>query len=523
MNFSGLIDKFWNKTEGWKAKNLSTGGKEILIKSVLQALPQYAMNCFQFPDDTIQKMHSSIRRFWWSNSTSKKPIHWVKAQALTRDKDMGGLGFKDLKCINLAFLAKQAWRIYNQPDLLIPKMYKAKYCHNYDMLYCSVGYRPSFCWRSIVKGFELLRAGSCHEQNGTISWTANPSGVFDLKSAYNLMLQGQGTNGSQEAGCSDYTQRQKFWKAYWRMAVPRKVKIFGWRGYQKALPVGISLFNRGLTNNVGCVECGYRIETYAHVFLHCWFAKAYWDLLGIPEMSRLPESVGFADIIHFSQNTFPNKKKQLILVSLWFLWYNRNKLKHGESSYSLNELVFKATSISRSFEQLECKFLSSMRFLYISEFDWKKPPAGFIKINSDASWKDAREASIGIVARDSDGKILAVRAIQRTSIQSSNTCEGMGLLECFRLAECLKADRVIFESDCAEAVQWINICPNPCVAQQDWFKESLHLLHRHMEWKVFLIRREANIVADHLAKRVTNQNWCWTRLDCCPHLPCFSS
>ncbi|KAL9671942.1 hypothetical protein QQ045_009516 [Rhodiola kirilowii] len=160
LNFAGLIDKFCNKMEGWKAKNLSSGGKEILIKSVLQALPQYAMNCFQFPDDTIQKMHSAIRRFWWSSSTSKKPIHWVKAQALIRDKDMGGLDFKDLKCINLAFLAKQAWRIYNQPDLLISKIYKAKYCHNSDLLFCSVGYRPSFCWRSIAKGFEILRAGS---------------------------------------------------------------------------------------------------------------------------------------------------------------------------------------------------------------------------------------------------------------------------------------------------------------------------------------------------------------------------
>ncbi|KAL9686042.1 hypothetical protein QQ045_023497 [Rhodiola kirilowii] len=158
LNFSSLIDKCWNKTDGWKAKNLSARGKEILIKAVLQALPQYTMNCFQLPEDTIKKMHSAIRRYCWSCSASKKPIHWVKAQILCQDKEMGGLGFKDLKCINLAFLAKQAWRIYTQPDLLVSKIYKAKYCHNSDMFFCSVGYEPSFCWRSIVKGFELIRA-----------------------------------------------------------------------------------------------------------------------------------------------------------------------------------------------------------------------------------------------------------------------------------------------------------------------------------------------------------------------------
>ncbi|KAL9666338.1 hypothetical protein QQ045_000667 [Rhodiola kirilowii] len=144
------MDKFWNKTESWNSKNLSSGGKEVLIKAVLQALPQFAMNCFLLPEQIIKKMHSSIRKFWWSHSSSKKPMHWIKSQILCQDRNMGGLGFKDFKCINMAFLAKQAWRIYTQPELLISKIYKAKYCQDYDMLQCAVGYRPSFCWRSIV-------------------------------------------------------------------------------------------------------------------------------------------------------------------------------------------------------------------------------------------------------------------------------------------------------------------------------------------------------------------------------------
>ncbi|KAL9665566.1 hypothetical protein QQ045_020987 [Rhodiola kirilowii] len=210
LNFSGMIDKVWNKTEGWKTKNLSAGGKEILIKAVLQALPQYAMNCFQLPEDTIKKMHSSIIRYWWSFSCSKKPIHWVKAQILCQDKDMGGLGFKNLKCINLAFLAKQAWRIYTHPDLLISKNFKAKYCHNSDILTCSVGYKPSFCWRSIIKGFEIIRAGSIQDQSGNIRWTASSSGIFELKSAYNLTMRLLGMDCTQEVGCSDYSQQRKF-------------------------------------------------------------------------------------------------------------------------------------------------------------------------------------------------------------------------------------------------------------------------------------------------------------------------
>ncbi|CAM8877488.1 unnamed protein product [Rhodiola kirilowii] len=430
-----MIDKFWNKTEGWKAKNLSAGGKEILIKSVLQALPQYAMNCFQLSEDSIKKMHSAIRRYWWSFSSSKNPIHWVKAQTLCQDKEMGGLGFKDLKCINLAFLAKQAWRIYTQPDLLISQIYKAKYCHGSDMLFCSARYKPSFCWRSIVKGFELLRVGSYQDQNGQISWTANSSGQFEMHSAYKLMMRLHGLDSSQEVGCSDYTQRKKLWQSYWKIAVPRKVKIFGWRGYHESLPTGISLHKRGMINSPSCVKCGYRIETYAHVFLHCWIARATWEQLGLTELCALPDAASFADIIHYIWAHITNRKRQVVLVSLWLLWFNRNRLKHGECGYTLDELVFKATNLSRIFAQNEAKYLSSMRFLYISDFDWKAPPIGFIKINCDAAKRESPGGGIGIVAKDSNSKTLAVRTIKISDTHSSAACEGIGLMESFKLAE----------------------------------------------------------------------------------------
>ncbi|KAL9688681.1 hypothetical protein QQ045_033104 [Rhodiola kirilowii] len=198
-------------------------------------------------------------------------------------------------------------------------------------------------------------------------------------------------------------------------------------------------------------------------------------------------------------------------------------MKHEDSRTSLYEIVFKATNLARTFEQYESKHLSSMRFLYSSDFVWNKPAAGFIKLNCDASWKASMGGGIGIVARDSGGNILAVRAIKGVNIHNSVECEGVGLLESFRMAEELKADRVIFESDCADIVKWINIFPDDKIAHVEWFKESKKFLLQHMEWKVLLIRREANVVADLLAKRVIDLNWCWTRLDCCPRLNYFSS
>ncbi|KAL9690014.1 hypothetical protein QQ045_010407 [Rhodiola kirilowii] len=495
LNFSSLIDKFWNKSEGWVSKKLSAGGKEILIKTVLQALPQYAMNCFLLPVQVINKMHSSIKKLWWSSSYAKKPIYWVNSQTLCKEKNQGGLGFKDLQCINMAFLAKQAWRIYTKPELLVSKIFKAKYCPDYDMLNCSVGYRPSFCWRSIVKGFELVRAGSQHDHNGTIYWSENSSSELDIRSAYSLIRHIKTFNIGEDIGCSDRSKSQKFWAEFWKLEVPRKIKIFGWRGYHGALPTGISLHKRGMDINIGCGECGYHIETYSHVFLHCWFARAVWFQVGIPELCELPSSVVFADIIHYCWSYFSQKRRQLVLVTLWMIWFKRNKRKHED--------------IYDTFLALN---LVGKNHLLV-----------FLKVNSDAAWKDSEGGGIGIIVRDNEGITIAVRSIKAVITHNSVSCEGLGLLESFKLAEKLGADKVIFESDCADVVKWLNICPDDNIAHEEWFTKSLQILHRHLEWKVFLIRREANVVTDQLAKRAMEFNWCWTRLDCCPRMSFLSS
>lgn len=73
--FSVVKDRIWKKVQGWKEKLLSRAGKEVLLKSVVQAIPSYVMGVYKFPVTLIQEIHSMMARFWWGSKDNKRKIH----------------------------------------------------------------------------------------------------------------------------------------------------------------------------------------------------------------------------------------------------------------------------------------------------------------------------------------------------------------------------------------------------------------------------------------------------------------
>jgi hypothetical protein len=76
-----------------------------------------------------------------------------------RSKQQGGMGFRYLESFNKALLAKQCWRLLNNPKSLSASILKAKYFPFGSILDAPLGWRPSNIWRSIWLARDLLSEG----------------------------------------------------------------------------------------------------------------------------------------------------------------------------------------------------------------------------------------------------------------------------------------------------------------------------------------------------------------------------
>lgn len=97
------------ETQELEGKNtLSTDGKEVLIKAVIQVILSYVMSCFQLLVGLCRKTKSMISRFQSGQKSEKYRIHWVSWSYLcSSKKKKGGLGFRDLYSFNLVIFPKQ--------------------------------------------------------------------------------------------------------------------------------------------------------------------------------------------------------------------------------------------------------------------------------------------------------------------------------------------------------------------------------------------------------------------------------
>ena len=70
--FGFIQDHLNNRVNGWSFKFFTKGGKEVIIKSVVTALPNHVISCYRLPKATAKKLTRAVAQFWWSPGEAQK-------------------------------------------------------------------------------------------------------------------------------------------------------------------------------------------------------------------------------------------------------------------------------------------------------------------------------------------------------------------------------------------------------------------------------------------------------------------
>jgi hypothetical protein len=106
-----------------------------------------------------------------------------------------------------------------------------------------------------------------------IAWHPNRTGTFSVRSAYHMQwlhrFRGHATMEGHPGGSTPLA----VWKTLWKLQVPRKVQIFGWRILRGIIPLRAILANRHIGSNGACPICNQGAEDIRHLLFRCTNAK----------------------------------------------------------------------------------------------------------------------------------------------------------------------------------------------------------------------------------------------------------
>ncbi|MCH82487.1 RNA-directed DNA polymerase (Reverse transcriptase), partial [Trifolium medium] len=361
--FGYVRDRVWQKIQHWSGKHLSKARREVLIKSVAQAIPTYCMSTFLLPTTLGEEIQRMINSFWWgTNRRQGRGINWLSWDKLTMQKEFGGMGFRHLYGFNLAMLGKQG----HNPSFIWRSIYSSHVIVKGGLRWCiGDGTRINmwldpwlrnaenpFTTSSIIQGHENMRVADLMRQGAINSWDwdiirammnerdqqeiarvtltqgvvedrmvwrFNNKGIYTVKSAYRYAMETLVDNEEYRAPGN--------WLDMWKLKIPQRVKIFLWRMLMGCLPTRVRLQSKGVDCSENCPHCENNFENEWHLFIGCHKAKLVWEGAGLWNMieNLTQNALSFNDLIF---SVFKQQQQHVIIdtiMMLWCLWKRRNE------------------------------------------------------------------------------------------------------------------------------------------------------------------------------------------------------
>uniref|UniRef100_A0A803PL05 Reverse transcriptase domain-containing protein n=1 Tax=Cannabis sativa TaxID=3483 RepID=A0A803PL05_CANSA len=515
-----IKDKLQKRVQHWEGRFLSKAGKEILLKTVAQAFPSYAMSVFLLPLETCKSLEGIMSSFWWKSSKDKQGVSWHSWKKLCKHKTVGGLGFRDFREYNLALLGKQAWRLLTEEDSLVCKFYKARYFSNGSFLNASLGHNPSFIWKSIYESKDLIVAGArVRIGNGLNTYISNSPWLPDMNQPYitsshpaigdnkvaslmqvdhlrwdedvvhdlfndrdrvlilgiplpNTNLNDRWSWKFESSGYysvksayrhltqaeHDTSQAGDFWKNYWKIKAPPKVLHFGWRAISGSLPTRTQLQTKHVYVSNSCPVCNIAEESIIHILVLCSFANSCWNRSAIDITPTTTAT--FRDWYDSVTRSSTSSLSADVLMIAWQIWSVRNDVLWNGKVKTAANIVLEAKSYLNQWLYAQKNRFEPILVQSNQGLDvehWTKPGVNSIKVNVDgAIFATINSFGIGFIVRDCNEQIIEAGSKCNIGNVAPELAEICGIKEVLSWIKNKAWHDVILETDSLLAVQGIN-------------------------------------------------------------------
>lgn len=100
-----------------------------------------------------------------------------------------------------------------------------------------------------------------------LNWLHDQDGEYSARSRYRALMEEKKLESS-----FDNCVNVKWWKSYWRLKIPTKIKIFLWRFFHNILPFRATLAGRGIKCAQNYIRCGDMYDLIMHALIFCEYA-----------------------------------------------------------------------------------------------------------------------------------------------------------------------------------------------------------------------------------------------------------
>jgi hypothetical protein len=114
-----LLQRIGNRLPGWKRNLISYPGRELLVKTVLSAMPTHFLTVYKLPKWAEKEIDRYRRSFLWRGEDPDKVKGGhclVKWKHCAMPKRLGGLGIKDLEKFGRALRLRWLWYSWDNHD-----------------------------------------------------------------------------------------------------------------------------------------------------------------------------------------------------------------------------------------------------------------------------------------------------------------------------------------------------------------------------------------------------------------------